>query len=163
MKRKNQINHGHRDDLPVGQPSPRFMVKRRACQATLVMTIFFISSVSFAGKHAPREFGMQLSKQVKSILRKYNLPVYDDRENKWFKTASGSDRWIGGNPSYGLYFYEAHEIPIEAQLEIIEYCMKIDELRGRKEVIIIKMRTEPYIIQSREPKPYFEMILNCMN
>ena len=163
MIRKSHINNGHRDDLPGGHPSPRFIVKRRAWQAILLMAIFFMSSVSFAGKHPHREFGMQLSKQVKSILRKHNMPVYDDRENKWFKIASGSDRWIGGNPSYGLYFYEAHEIPIAAQLEIIEYCMKIHELRGRKEVIRIQMRTEPYIIQSREPKPYFEMILNCMN
>ena len=117
---------------------------------------------AMAGKHPYQPLGKEIGYTVIEILKKHGMPVYHDRENSWFYTSSGSDSWIGGNPSFGLHFYKGQEIPLEAQLEIIQYCMKLHESRGRKEIIRIEMRSQPFKPELFRPKPYFELTLNVV-
>lgn len=118
--------------------------------------------IANAGKHPYQQLGPEISHTVKEILKKHGMPVDQNKDNGWFKMNVGADSWIGGNPMFLLRLYKSHEIPIAAQLDIIQYCMKLHESRGRKEIIRIEIRVEPWKIKMNKPKPFFELTLNAI-
>jgi hypothetical protein len=129
----------------------------------LILIIFLCGTVSVnAGKHPYQPLGHEISHTVIEILKKHGMAAYHDRVCPWFYYSSGSDSWIGGTPLIELYFYKGHEIPLEAQMEIIQYCMKLHESRGRKEIIRILIRDESFNYRVSKPKPYFELSLNAI-
>lgn len=71
--------------------------------------------------------------------------------------SSGSTEWIGGDPSFTLYFFKAHEIPLAAQVAVIAYCMNLYEETHQQNEIRIEMRTEAFEpgYFKRWPSPYF--------
>lgn len=130
--------------------------------AILLLAFMWLSMDAFAGKHPYQELTDHLARDVREILIKHGMPVRHDRGNPWFSLSAGTDAWIGGKPAYALYLYETHEVPQAAQVEIIEYCMKLHESRGRRETIRLQMRTEARAPGLFKPKPYFALILNNM-
>ncbi|MFP4517723.1 MAG: hypothetical protein ACLFNV_13095 [Desulfovibrionales bacterium] len=128
----------------------------------LILAFMGLIMPSFAGKHPYQELTDKIVDDIKIILRKHDLPVYHNKENRWLKYSAGTDSWIGGSPAYGLYLYEAYAIPLEAQMEIIEYLVKLHESRGRRETIRLQMRMEAFKPGLFKANPYFEMILNDM-
>ncbi len=80
---------------------------------------------------------------IGEILNKYNIHI----DQKWLGDASsrkkqpwlnpgGKGCWWGGNC---VEIYRADEIPQEAKLEIIKYCIDMYEKRGRKEKFKVSM------------------------
>jgi hypothetical protein len=117
------------------------------------------TATTVAGIHAYPELGPKIAYSVVDILIKHGMPMQHDREDKWFRIGSGATRWIGGSPSYTVYLYEAHEIPLAAQVEIIDYCLRLYASTGHKNEIHIEMRTEAFEPKLFKPTPYFELIL----
>lgn len=102
----------------------------------------FNSSTAHAGKGAYPELRDQIVDDVKNILIKHGMPVRHDRENPWFWHASSA-----GN--HKLSFYQADEVPQEAIIEVIRYCMNLYEKRGRSEKFKILMYREVFKPQLR--------------
>lgn len=100
-----------------------------------VFTLVAMAQHAEAGKYPYAEFLPTLAHETREILKKHGLPVADNRENPWFYDAG-----IPG--SYTLYFYQADEIPQQAELDIIKLCMDFYVQRGRKERFRIVMYRE---------------------
>ena len=129
----------------------------------LLLIIFLcITLTANAGKHPYQPIGREISYNVIEILKKYGIPVKHDRGSKWYRSSQGSDSWVGGTPSLGVHLYNGLKIPHAAQMEIIQYCMKLHESRGRREIIRITIRKEFFEPLLIKPKPYFELTLDIM-
>lgn len=138
----------------------KFMGTARAFWLALIMTAGMGWALQAqAGVHAFRELEPKIDRAVTTILMKHGMPVRYDRENEWFKISSGSTQWIGGDPSFGLYFYRANEIPLAAKVEIIEFCMKLYEDTDRQNEIRILMLDKEFSPHVFEPSSYFELHL----
>lgn len=134
----------------------------------ILVAIFFFALLgpsveAFAGKHPYQELTDKFGHDIREILIKHGMPVRHDRGNPWFGLSAGTDAWIGGNPAYTIFLYQADEIPKEAKLEIIDYCIKLHESRGRKEFISIEMRLEERKHGLFKTRPYFDLNLNMSN
>lgn len=90
-----------------------------------------------AGKGPYPELIDQITDDVVDILIKHGMPLRHGRENPWFWHASST-----GN--YTLLFYQADEIPQEAVLEIIQYCMNLYEKTGRSNKFRVLMYREAF-------------------
>jgi hypothetical protein len=53
-----------------------------------------------------------------------------------------------------------HEVPLAARVEIIEYCIKLHEARGRYDYMRLQMRASPRQATLMRPKPEFELVLS---
>lgn len=117
---------------------------------------------AMAGKHSPGSLAYKIPVEIIDIMRKHGMPIEHNKPatNKWFGFSHGTDRWIGGNPSYGLLFYDADQVPIQAQIEIIEYCMKLYEEQERNITITIHMMDEKFEPRLIKPAAFFELKLN---
>ncbi len=149
-----------RRNIPPEDGGMKWMRKTRLFWLALMMTagIGWMMQAQ-AGVHAFRELEPKIAHDVRTILMKHGMPIRYDRGNEWFKISSGSTQWIGGNPSFGLYFYRANEIPLAAKMEIIEYCMKLYEETDRQYEIRILMLDKSFSPHIFEPSSYFELHL----
>lgn len=122
----------------------------RSCWRTISVFLLFLisfmgiycSSTAYAGKGAYPDPINQIVDDVKNILIKHGMPVRHDRENAWFKHAASTD-------NYKLSFYKADEVPQEAIIEVIRYCMNHYEKNGRSEKFKILLYREVFKPQLR--------------
>ena len=128
----------------------------------VLISCLAFSESTLAGKHAAQDNEIKIATEVRGILIQHGMPVRQDRENKWFKIAAGGTSWIGGSPSYTLFFYDAREIPLPAQVAIFDYCLKFYESNARKSEVRIEMRTEAFEPTLFKPMPYLEFILKSI-
>lgn len=126
----------------------------------LTSLLLGITSTAMAGVHAYAEFKPVLAHETRVILKKYGLPVADNREDPWFR--------ISGTPGfYKIKLHQAREIPQQAVLDIVKMCMNFYEQRGRKEEFQIVMYEESHlewrnslsfgVATWTDMKPFFEL------
>jgi len=137
----------------------------------VICFIVFLFTCNFvcAGKHPNNEFIFEIGDNIINILRNHNVNVQRRNEpgfgfdDKIVKFSDGGDSWFGGNKAYGIYLYKAYHIPIEARIEIVEYCMRIYEERGRSEQYTVSMRSQEFKPEFFKPDPFFELTLKPEN
>lgn len=128
-------------------------------------------STAHAGKGAYPVLINDISWDVCQILKKYGLPIKDRMAEEngnlvrkvWDQPYYRSDAATG---HYTLLFFQADEIPQEAVIEIIRYCLDLYDKRGRNEKFKINMHREafkPEIPFFSGRKPFFKLTIGGNN
>ena len=116
-----------------------------------------------AGTHGDRPASPELSERiafdVREILVRHGLPLAQDGDNPWFSVKPMLNFVGVGEVSYLLYVDRMHEVPLAARMEIIEYCLKLHEARGRYDHLRLQMRPTPRQATLLRPRPEFELVL----
>lgn len=97
----------------------------------------------------------KISADIVDILIKHGMPVKHDREDPWLKLAAST-----GN--YKISFYQAEEVPQEAIIEVVRYCMNLYEKGGRKDKFKILLYRESFKPQLRlfsDGNVYFKLTI----
>jgi len=105
-----------------------------------------------AGKYPDPDLIFKISKDTIDILIKHGMPVRHDRENPWYKNSAIPNLYI-------IFLYQEDDIPLQAKVDIIHYCMTLYEKRGRKDEFKILMYREKFEPRLFKPKPSFELKL----
>lgn len=114
-----------KQDLIHGAGRQRWLV---FCFALMFLQAVFIMNAQ-AGKHSYAELSDEISYGVIEILIKYGVPASHDRGNKWYA--------ISGRPGhYTILFSSSDEIPQQAVLDTIKFCMDLYQQQGLEEELV---------------------------
>ena len=128
------------------------MTAKGVTQVLFFGFLILASLRSNAGKHPYAELRSQIVEDVVEILIDHGMPIKRDREDPWFRHSFVPN-------SYVIYLYQEDQIPIEAKVDIIRYCMLLHENRRRRDefkILMFREKFEPKLFQA---KPSFELIL----
>lgn len=116
-----------------------------------------INKISYDTLEILKKHGMSIQHEM--IEKQHGMLVHSVREQPWFRSDAATGR-------YTLLFFQADEIPLEAKLEVIRYCMELYEERGSKERFRIIMHREafkPEIPFFSGRKPFFQLTIGGNN
>lgn len=130
------------------------------CSALLVVSLPAAAGMYGARPPAPLPMlSERIEHDVREIMMRHGMPLSQEGEDPWFSVRTVLNLVGVGEVSYLLYLDRMNEVPLAARIEIIEYCMRLHEARGRNEYMRLQMRTTPRQQTLMRPKPEFELVL----
>lgn len=101
----------------------------------------------------------RIEHDVREIMIRHGMPLSHEGEDPWFSVRPVLNLVGVGEVSYLMYLDRMNEVPLAARIEIIEYCMRLHETRGRHDYMRLQMRAAPRQTTLLRPKPEFELVL----